>query len=711
MSNQIQSFQYDDDINHGGLIRGLLNSGFTCQTALFEGFDNSMDSKSTKITIIIDKLNKVLYFIDNGTGANKTKLKKLSKIYESTPSDVNKHGMHCAGAKYFTAYITQLFEDSSIINKPDSIKTPMERVCTTIIAISKCNDYNKFTETSLNEIPIDYITPLNGGIYKNEPRQVTPLNSAIWKKLSENPELSGTIICMPMHERVFDEFMKGIDSKTVESSYLTKFAYTYEKYLKAGNEIQIKLVDSMSISINDATGIELNIDNENPIVYSIIPYDPLHYNSNIKYKQYTIGYMYIEITLGMVPNTVTKELEEKEIKRELCIILQRKQTYFRIIKNIKKQTVSAQLSKKEFDKIKSKHTFIKFEQLGSYSDDWTEDIPFLQQIIGTESNATDRKFNNMIMYERNGKIIYTEPTPKLTSGNHSRKKSYENSRFKFSYDATMDPFIKPLIKKSNVVTELIPDELKDALEWDRNQLRKSMDDKIKKEKKEKKEKEEKEKTGGQKDNTPKPPNPILVEYDSDEEEEDNDEEDDENSEEEEEDNDENSDSAEEEEEEEEEEECHDGNDGDGNDGNSNGDSNGDNGDNGDNGNGDNGNSNGDNMQRPNTPPSECYRRANTALYLSKTNFIDKLEYWKSKPELNECLKQTLYETIKHYKVFAPSIFDYTFHKLNINELIDLIKLHLNDKYKNDTDNVDYGAEFSRAYNQYISNPVVSVGDI
>ena len=145
MENQRNLEMYDTrgDISHSGTILELLYYGFVFITALIEAIDNSTDQIATRIKIVLDESNEMMYIIDNGKGANKPGLKRFSTISEISSSANDRNGLFDKGAKFMLAYFTQLYQNKKDEKEENNdannlIKNIFSR---TIYAISKSDNY------------------------------------------------------------------------------------------------------------------------------------------------------------------------------------------------------------------------------------------------------------------------------------------------------------------------------------------------------------------------------------------------------------------------------------------------------------------------------------------------------------------------------------------------------------------------------------------
>ena len=476
----MNSNNVDSDIIDSGTIKSLLHYGFTLASAIIEAIDNALDAKGRKFKVKFDKKNSMAYFISDGNGANKKALKRFSRLNDSVPASTERHGLYCAGAKYMMGYMTNLFLDddkkelrsdvADIYNK--SNKTCMEILKTSIVAISKCDDYDEVSETDINQIIIDFIKPLKGGKYKNEAEQVIPLHKKIWETFAIDPEQPGFILCCPLDEKVCKEFIEKLTATNIKNSLPVLLGTTYCEPLKKGFEIEFELIEYIDIT-KENKNIVIDIDRENIKRIKIVPYDPLHYDTvEEEYKQE------IEINIYEKKNT------DLCIKEPILPVFLHNNILKSVKKTAKNTYTVSNFSTEEFEDIKKDYHFIGNIGINcAYSDvdNWKEkDSPILKEIYGEEIEfETDDKLNlNGIRFHRNGKQIDRHSPPNLPRGDFLKRRINTNTRIRINSDSNSDKFIPPLIKKTGLDIESVDPNLMNTIDWIIERFREKMHIKI-----------------------------------------------------------------------------------------------------------------------------------------------------------------------------------------------------------------------------------------
>ena len=178
-----------------------------------------------------------------------------------------------------------------------------------------------------------------------------------------------------------------------------------------------------------------------------------------------------------------KKIIDSDTKDTILPVFWNNKNYTYVKKDDKKKYISSKIAKEDFEtKIKEYNLISTIKINCAYSDNWYEkDLPILKNIIGKDIKfETEDKLNlNGIRFNRNQKQIDRISPPTLNRGDMSKRKAYENTRCKIKADANSDKFIPPLIKKSGLVIESINSNLMNTLNWIMDQFRNNMNKKIK----------------------------------------------------------------------------------------------------------------------------------------------------------------------------------------------------------------------------------------
>ena len=445
------------DIHQSGTIEELLHHNMTFRKSLIEYLDNSVDWEANKIKITIEKRNGNFYISDNGVGADKTGLKRLSVLSDSVGSSNNRNGLFCKGSKLAGAYITQLYKNKNNeleYEGNDLIKSVFDK---TIIAISKIDHYNKLTDVPISHINIDFSKAIKTGKYENDPENSNTITKKIWEEMSINRDGTGMTMRVPFDPMVLNEAVGGIKSNKITESLRLEIGSMYHKYFedRPGFAIEIELVNSVDIICRDDGSVDMNIDRENNEKFSIVPFDKLHYDKipekhkkNITWSQYVNKKDVNDIKM------ITKwPREEDGIECDI---------------EINGELVAVEKSEGDMIKIEEGYKKSDIGQKLAYSPDWdTYDSPILEKTIGKQKlNKTDKAKLNTRRYRRNKKIVCEKQTKSVTSGDFSKRDIVTNIREEVSYTAEgSDKYMGLLVQKSELNEKLIDKKILNSLDW------------------------------------------------------------------------------------------------------------------------------------------------------------------------------------------------------------------------------------------------------
>lgn len=491
----------ESDISDGGSLMALLGLGLNVNTASSENDENQQDQQSLNnktYYVAIEHYGGLKIEVDQGIhGANIERLKKISKLHHKTPSTNEKQGCHNMGSKAHQAFFTNLFIDDEhqnevrldpfikqILDKQYSERTLLETLLTTVTVISKTDEYDEAQETAINQINLDFISPVHKkGLYKNEPKQATPFSIALWNAFSINADMPGTIIITPVCFKRHQEYMIALTSRDIEKNRLLYYSKTYNKFILAGTKMEINMI-TMDIKKENGIKIEfqpLNITGLTRSSLKAVYFDPLHLDDIKDSDKMTATYLVYEKNKEL--ENILKQKKESNTEDEegeyekfmasphlLTLFNYEKKTRRISNKNPKGEPVAKEIAKKDLEKeVKHYKKTVTIDEKGAYHDDWAVlDKQIIEAIYTGEipvDEFTNLKSLNGHNLGRNNKITETVPPPFKNSGDFSVRKAYEHSRFMTSYNADMDRYVPPQQIKSETKYKHWPEEIKLPIEW------------------------------------------------------------------------------------------------------------------------------------------------------------------------------------------------------------------------------------------------------
>lgn len=435
------------DISHIGTLKDLLHHGYTFDAAIIEAIDNSVDKGATNIKIIVDKLNKMIYFIDNGIGGNKKDLKRLSSISEISPPSNDRNGLFNKGIKYTFAYLTQLYKNynDDCCDENNIIEKKFKK---TIVAISKSNHIDTLTDRPISHVEIDFLKTFRSGFYQNNPLDASPLTEKIWNTMAFDKSGTGMIIMVPLDDNIFEEAIENIMCETVSNSLILKISNMFEQYFNSEDfSIEIEILNSINM-ISSGNEINIQIDREESIIIPIIAYNKLHFDKiseadkkNIDWKLYAKKG---DLKLFTKWNGTNIEVSDK------CTKIEYNQLDFQ--KMIEGYTEMSTINQKI-----------------AFSDKWSQhDDPYLETLLGSSNiSSDDRKKLNTITYIRGKKIIDDdEQTPTVDKGDQFRRDTERWTREQRAFNPKeCDEYFGVVVKKNGLNKKLINKKILNSFLW------------------------------------------------------------------------------------------------------------------------------------------------------------------------------------------------------------------------------------------------------
>jgi len=688
----------NSDISDAGSLLALGDLGLNFNKVEAEKEENKQDQKSRNNITLYDVKNRLIISIDQGVhGANKERLKRWSKLHHRTESDNSKHGCHNMGAKANAAYHTNLFRDETcgkklslnpkvkqILDKKSIERTPVEILQTTVTIISKTDEYDPVNEVELNQINLDFITPIyNGGVYSNEPQSATPLSCALWDKFSIEEDMPGTITITPVSDKRHNDLIEYYTTTDISKNHIVFLSTTYSAILEEGTKIENGLIE---MDITRDNGI-ININTKPATIPGLncstiksIPFDLLHYNNpNIQDKMEAFIYVYSKKKFNEEPSKKVCEILDKLPDR--LTIIETDNGYKKCDKNNKNECTTKPISKKDLDnELQFYDLSCQLTSRGSYCDNWEIlDKKKLRELF-KNNEFVDKLINldhlNGHNLNRNNKTTTRLPPPHKKSGDFSVRKVYENTRFTTNYDAKLDEHVPPLLQKSETKYEDWPEYIRGPNEWIQENFRHKLSKKYKE--------PPVQNIVPAKPAIIVPPKPnkvLIIESDTEEEntiipnisltvtESESDSESESES---------KSESKSESESESE---------------------------------SDPESTTNNNISLSTKQeiineiiePEIVYRSESLAEYANKDKIIKALCIWISKPQHYDKLNDALENLYKVHRLIDLDVFTDIYSKLTIEEKVDIFKKKVNKRYLFDTDDIDEGSKFLRAYNACINN--------
>jgi len=370
-------------ISVSGLLKNMLQDGFSTRHCISELIDDSLGASSRTIKIYLDSNKCLLIVADDGNGMTRENLKKAHHLHSRSCAS-NKHGRFGIGRKYALAHFTQL---------KGAVKTVSRSVDTKI----------------LSQLDIDFVKVLESEEYNPYSHGIEAEFCSIWDTYALNKDSNGTMTHLQCASSVLNEMIEMIKSENVAQSLNYFLGTTYHNFLKSGGEIIIVL-----------DGVEKSIE----------PIDRLCWDS-VKEKTEHI----IAIYFNKTSREVRGYFDEQYTKAH------KGKTGYLIFKKGKRPS----FEKEEEPNGESWENLGQVTLRCAYSENWNplqkavlkkmginvpegneEGIEELRRILG----GTD--------IERNGKLVAQFQAEKAKAGDHAAYHYHENSRYSVKFNAVTD---------------------------------------------------------------------------------------------------------------------------------------------------------------------------------------------------------------------------------------------------------------------------------
>ena len=590
-----------------------------------------------------------------------------------------------------------------------------------VTIVSRTDKYNPLSEYPINQINLNFIDPIyNNAKYYNDPKQPTPIGKALWDKFSFDKDKPGTVTVTPVSEKRHIEIMDSITTPDISKNHMVFLSTTYPEVLEAGTEIEFGLIE-MDINIeNGRINIEVNPKNIPGFNYSTIqavPFDLLHFNNPDIHDK-------MEATISVYNKQKKEEFERKLLEKNINEeesgkaneVYKNQPDYLTIIeldgnfrkydgKNIKNEYKTKHIPKNDVqNEVTNYNLSCKIEEKGAYNKEgWVSlDKQKLKDLFN-DTEFVDKLTNydhlNGHNLNRNNKNTTRVPPPtkKKEGGDFNLNSIYPNTRFHTNYDSELDKEVSPLLQKSETKYDDWKEHIRGPIDWVQHNFREKLKSKYRIPSKSSKPNitSSKPNITSSKPNitspkpnitSPKPNINLIIEDDGDDDDDDYFDDESEQF-------DEESEQFEQSEQSEESDEESEQDDTDNNGSIKIG-------------GGISGQSSSTTQEIPieRIEPESVPRRGSVAEYANKDKIIRALDNLVSNEKYHEALDDALENLYKVHGLIGPTVFKSIYSLLTIENKVKNFKLHLNAIYLFDTDDVDEGSKFLRAYNACINPP-------
>lgn len=201
-------------INVSGLLKNLLNLGFSLENAMSELIDDAYDADANEIRIIIK--GGFINFADDGCGMKKSGFPKYHLFDEKEKSQ--KNGFAGIGGPVAEAVLSNEEGISMTLTKAEG-NGPIQAV-------------------------VDFPTSIRDGEWFPSPNDISHINYPLWEGLAINPQ-HGTVVRVQMAPSVSAKF----ENPEFRTNIISEIGRTYAQYIEGGRKISWQHEDDTPIEI------------------------------------------------------------------------------------------------------------------------------------------------------------------------------------------------------------------------------------------------------------------------------------------------------------------------------------------------------------------------------------------------------------------------------------------------------------------------------
>jgi hypothetical protein len=288
---------------------------------------------------------------------------------------------------------------------------------------------------------------------------------ALWNAFSIDPEKPGTISFTHVSQKRHEELMTSLTTVDIQKSLSLFLSTHYHQFLRDDIKMEIGLV-SFDIK-NENRSLEIKKDVIK--LTQIIPFDTLHFDrTEPKHKTSGAFMIYKKDKNICLPDNERVQYENEP--KEKIIYKNENNEFFKMVEDKKplEKEGKKKIIRVENIELECKYyvEFGKVDHQGTYEHDWKfKDDKILEKIFDCHQGKIKNKPSlNGSYTNRNKKQINHSNPPNKSSGDFSLKKAYKNCRFRRSYESNIDEFIPPLLNKSKLAWHKVHEELREFIE-------------------------------------------------------------------------------------------------------------------------------------------------------------------------------------------------------------------------------------------------------
>lgn len=276
----------DNAVSHAGMLKNMLNHGFTSRKCLSELADNSLSADASDLCLTICTTTNTLWFSDNA--GIKKDLAAAFRFHERSAAS-KKHGRFGIGLKFAMVNLTVLKSIAHVFTRP--------------------NDGD-----DIYQLSFDYPKAIKDDRLTINPHGIERKCDPMWDTYAIDSKRKGTVIHLPSDKSIVQEIVSMITADTVENNLLFDIGTTYYTALSGDITYQINIDDTPYhvMPIDRLCWDSINENNKMTVVFRVCHH--LDDSSDIR-AYYTdpftnqVGYR-LKINRGQTNNFIVEEYPE-----------------------------------------------------------------------------------------------------------------------------------------------------------------------------------------------------------------------------------------------------------------------------------------------------------------------------------------------------------------------------------------------------------------
>lgn len=202
----------NQSISVSGMLKNMLDQGFTTLNCLSELIDDSQGAQSTIVRIYL-KENGDFIISDNGSGMNRDEMKVCHCFHRRSKAS-NIHGRFGIGRKQALVNLTQLKYNVQTISK-------------------------SIDDSDISQMDLDFPTAIQKDVLELHPHDLSVKTLPFWNEYAIDAESHGTITHFQADKDVMSDLIQMAESDQIQQNLSYSLGVIYHDYLMDGGKLEL----------------------------------------------------------------------------------------------------------------------------------------------------------------------------------------------------------------------------------------------------------------------------------------------------------------------------------------------------------------------------------------------------------------------------------------------------------------------------------------